>query len=88
MKSMMLDEIIPYLFHMNWNTDVATKKKFSQQIGAWFIRGDDCLHETTKNLAISCCVAKPSPVCFYRDKPSKMRSCKDYPAIESDKSFW
>jgi len=86
MKEMMLDRVKPYLFHMNWNTDVTTKKKFSQQIGAWYISDDSKCFRSS--ILEDCCMSEPIPLCYYRDKPSKMASCRDYPAIESDKSFW
>ena len=80
MKAMIAGEEQPFAFHMNYNENFATKKKFMQQIGHWFLR-ESC--EMTND----CCVNDPIVVCHYRDKPSKVQ-CPTSPMIESNVSFW
>ena len=78
---------MPYLFHMNYNENKATKKKFNQQIGSWYI-ADSCSDEFHEITSLEqCCITEPEPRCFFRDKPSKLL-CVDSPFLESEESFW
>lgn len=76
----MTDKAVPYIFHMNWNTNTDTKQKFLEQMGAWRVR-EGCVSGS------GCCV-QAKPVCHYRDKPSKLKTCARYPAIDNGASFW
>jgi hypothetical protein len=78
MRALMKDKVHPRLFHMNWNENVETKRMFLQQMGAWYVQ-DDCRSGE--------CCRTPEPVCFYRDKPSKL-DCSKYPSVEYDVTFW
>ena len=81
------DSKMPYLFHMNYNENKETKKKFNQQIGSWYI-SDSCSDGFYPSISLEqCCVVEPEPKCFFRDKPSK-RSCMDSPFLEGNESFW
>lgn len=92
MKDMIQGKIHPYVFHMNWNSDKETKRKFNEQLGDWFVK-DSCTDQTVDELTRlsssgDCCVTtEPVVVCHFRDKPSKIR-CDDSPLIEDKTSFW
>jgi hypothetical protein len=93
MKDLIHGKLHPYVFHMNWNSDKETKRKFNEQLGDWFVK-DECTGKPVDELTRSsqsdrgaCCVAKPVVVCHFRDKPSKIR-CDESPLIEDKTSFW
>lgn len=84
----------PFVFHMNWNNDKETKRKFNQQLGDWFVDGacttsgaETTLVQFVASSKSSCCVREPVVVCHFRDKPSKI-PCEVSPLIEEDTSFW
>lgn len=79
MKDVLLGQIQPYLLHMNWNLDRQTKQQFMEQLGVWYVK---------PNCQKDCCRTQPEPVCYYRDKPSKLPTCFRFPALERDESFW
>ena len=97
MKDMIRGQIEkPYAFHMNWNNDKDTKRKFNQQLGDWYVDDDgscgaansgDQLVQSVALSAHQCCVVEPVIVCHFRDKPSKI-PCENSPLIEDDTSFW
>lgn len=93
MKDLIEGKIKPYAFHMNWNSDKATKIKFNQQLGDWFVKESclgtrDSIDELTQAVSDDyCCTDNPVVVCHYRDKPSKI-PCPESPMIESKTSFW
>lgn len=88
---MIQGKIQPYAFHMNWNSDKDTKRKFIEQLGNWFVNVM-CIGKSVEDVAelsplLACCAADPVVACHFRDKPSKVR-CDDSPMIEDKKSFW
>lgn len=78
---------MPYLFHMNYNENKETKKKFNQQIGSWYL-ADTCQSGIGQSISLArCCVTNPEPKCFFKDKPSKL-PCRNSPFLEEKESFW
>ncbi len=47
MKSILKEEITPYIFHMSWTKNKDNKIKFLQQMGQWNVR-DICIAQTKK----------------------------------------
>lgn len=88
MKDLIQGKRQPYVFHMNWNNDKATKRRFNEQLGDWHILSQCTTGETGgTSLSADCCVEHPTPVCHFRDKPSKI-PCPESPLLEDDTSFW
>jgi hypothetical protein len=86
----------PYIFHMSWTKSKDNKIKFYQQMGEWYLADDVCLtadYELDVSHTVlaepqKCCVAVPTVVCHYRDKPSKI-PCPDSPTIDKNgRDFW
>jgi hypothetical protein len=89
MKEMIQGTRTPYIFHMSWTNNKDNKKKFFEQLGEWYVGGQDAGYASC--IGIDCCLAQPNIKCHYRDKPSKI-PCLDSPRIDGNQkqnvSFW
>jgi len=82
MKRMLSGEIEPYIFHMSWTQNKDNKKLFLEQMGEWYLKGDD-----SGCSGLDCCLAEPIITCHFRDKPSRI-PCKGSPPIDKGKRSW
>lgn len=87
MQNMMQGKLTPKAFHMNWNNDKDTKRKFFQQMGAWHVQDQWSRTDPESGNVEKVCVT-PQPVCYFRDKPSKLTTCTTFPSLEDNISFW
>ena len=91
MKSVILQNTVPFIFHMSWTNNKLDKVSYMKQIGFWFVE-KKCEQNgalgVKSNESTSCCSKEPLFSCHYKDKPS-LRPCLDSPSMDKNGiSFW
>ena len=91
MKNIMLQKMIPFIFHMSWTNDRTNKVQYLKQMGLWFVE-EKCENlghfEIEAGRPMSCCTREPLFSCHFKDKPS-VKPCLNSPSIDKNGvSFW